>query len=61
VIDEAQPHGRSRRRAGHVGIGKANSMKLRVAVLYGGRSGEHEVSINSRKPSCSGWTQLNTR
>ncbi len=24
-------------------------MKLRVAVLYGGRSGEHEVSINSAK------------
>ena len=45
----SEPHGRSGRRAGHVGIGKANSMKLRVAVLYGGRSGEHEVSINSAK------------
>ena len=24
-------------------------MKLRVAVIYGGRSGEHEVSIRSAK------------
>jgi len=29
-------------------------MKLRVAVLYGGRSGEHEVSINSAKAIMQG-------
>lgn len=29
------------------GIGMAQSKKIRVAVLYGGRSGEHEVSLRS--------------
>ena len=29
-------------------------MKLRVAVVYGGRSGEHEVSINSAKAIMQG-------
>ena len=28
-------------------LGKTNLMKLRVAVLYGGRSGEHEISLRS--------------
>ena len=32
-----------------VGTRKANSMKLRVAVVYGGRSGEHEVSVRSAR------------
>ena len=32
-----------------VRLGKTNPMKLRVAVLYGGRSGEHEVSVRSAR------------
>ena len=32
-----------------MGTGKTNPMKLRVAVLYGGRTGEHEVSVRSAR------------
>src|SRR5205823_5082903 len=38
----------------HVGVGKTNSMKLRVAVIYGGRTGEHEVSVRSAKSILAG-------
>ena len=43
------------------GIGKTNSMKLGVAVVYGGRSGEHEVSVRSAKAIMDGWTPPSTR
>ena len=54
VIDETQPHRRFRRRTDHVRIGKTNSMKIRVAVIYGGRTGEHEVSVRSAKSILAG-------
>ena len=36
------------------GLGKRISMKTRVAVIYGGRSGEHEVSVRSAKAILAG-------
>src|SRR5262249_51907027 len=45
----AQPHGGSGGRADPVSARKANPMRLRVAIIYGGRSGEHEISIRSAK------------
>ena len=35
-------------------MAKTNSMKLRVAVIYGGRSGEHEISIRSAQSIIEG-------
>jgi len=51
VIDEANRTADLAVEFDHVRIGKTNTMRLRVAVLYGGRTGEHEVSIRSAKPS----------
>ena len=47
VIDESEPHGRFCCGTDHVRIGKKHFMKTRVAVIYGGRSGEHEISVRS--------------
>ena len=57
-----QPHGRPGGGTDHVRIRKTNSMKLRVAVIYGGRSGEHEVSVRSAQcRSWTAWTPPSTR
>src|SRR5262249_20363725 len=45
----SEPNRRSRRGTDHVRPGQGNSMKLRVAVVYGGRTGEHEVSVRSAR------------
>ena len=49
VIDEVQSHRRTGRRTHPLRPGKEDSlnMKTRVAVVYGGRSGEHEISLRS--------------
>jgi len=68
VIGRIEPHGRSGGGADHVGNGKTHPMKLRVAVVYGGRSGEHEVSVRSARAIIDGldrdkyefWNTLST-
>ena len=47
VIDEANRTALLAVELATSALGKTNSMKLRVAVLYGGRSGEHEISLRS--------------
>ena len=37
-------------------LGKRIFMKLRVAVLHGGRSGEHEISLRSAESIMAAWT-----
>jgi len=44
-----QSHRRPGGGASDVRTGKAHLMSLRVAVIYGGRSGEHEVSVRSAR------------
>src|SRR5205823_6472334 len=44
-----ESHCRSCRGADHVRAGETNFMKTRVAVLQGGRSGEHEISLRSAR------------
>src|ERR1039457_4619513 len=45
---------RSGCRIDHVRIGKTHLMKIRVAVIYGGRTGEHDVSVRSAKAILAG-------
>ena len=42
------------------GSGETHPMKPRVAVIYGGRSGEHEISMRSAKSIMQGWTPRDT-
>ena len=41
-------------RVPHQNEKQLRSMKTRVAVIYGGRSGEHEISIRSAKSILAG-------
>src|SRR5260370_35078112 len=45
----SESHGGPGSGADHVGAGEKDSMKLRGAVLRGGRSGEHEISLRSAR------------
>ena len=49
-----ESHRRFGCRTDHVRIGKTHLMKIRVAVIYGGRTGEHEVSVRSAKAILAG-------